>query len=293
MSTSSDRWDWKIRLLGAALGALSSLAVGIAMAVTVVGAYVGAAGIPAGAVTGAIFAPHLVRSRQPALGVGAAAGVACILGIGVFLLVSGLAGGHGGSLEDLVTYARTDGLMMSAIGLGFGVPMSLAAGTMATWAGRRAAKEFDRHWIPSAVVVAFVAVGFAAVIWSAALAGAPEAARRADEVPLEYVVVRESTRAGGGDELFVELRTYWDGERLYGPYAGGPVDAGTVVRDRVQESDWALWVTPWETWEDCPAGEPLVTDEDYGPGPVQLTITVSSGGSVSWERGIDAASAGN
>lgn len=67
--------------------------------------------------------------------------------------------------------------------------------------------------------------------------------------------------------------------------AGLPCSLGT---DSVQ-GDWVIWIGSDRdaTWYERPPIAPLVSADEYGAGPVQLTITIAADGTASWERGID------
>ena len=58
--------------------------------------------------------------------------------------------------------------------------------------------------------------------------------------------------------------------------------------DALQSSDWAIWIgDPTDEWRDRPAGEPLITNLDYGgPGAVQLTIVIAEDGTARAFEGI-------
>jgi hypothetical protein len=286
MSIMSGPAEWKLRVVGAAAGGVSSGSLALLLSWTIVGLYIGLVGIPVGAITGAIFAPRLIRAQRPAGGVVRAAIVACVIGVVGLSSAVALVEGRGASIIDLIEFAALLGLFLfGPISLVLGLPMALAAATVATWWGRRAVRHVERLWLPAVVVVLTVAVSTAVQFAGAVRAGGTEAARRGDQVSAEYRIHNDFAPALGSPRVLLEARSYWDGKRA-GAWTAGVGTCGQG-KNTLQESDWGFWIgRDGGRWQDRPDGDPVVTNEDYGPGPVRLTITIAPDGTATWERGI-------
>jgi hypothetical protein len=167
MSIVSEPGQWKLRTLGAALGAGFSAVVGVLLIWTGIGFYAGLVGIPAGAIAGAIYAPRLARVPKPARSIVRAAWVACLLGIAGHMIVLAIAAALGPMTP---WYAALAGLAFFAVAVaitGFvvGFPVALVVAWLATWSGRRVAEQADRVWLPAVVAALAMAAltGFQAV----------------------------------------------------------------------------------------------------------------------------------
>lgn len=154
MSSKSEPAVWKLRLMGAAAGAVSSGLLGLLLYSTVIGLHVGIVGIPSGAITGAIFAPRLLRARAPAGGIVKAAGVGSLLGVASQLAPMAIAMVLAApSTDGMFPYGVVLALTIAVVGTIFGFPMALVAAALATWWGRRSVRYAERLWIPAAVVL--------------------------------------------------------------------------------------------------------------------------------------------
>lgn len=158
MSSTPAPADWKLRVIGAALGATASVVMGVALAWTYVGFYIGIIGAPAGAVAGAIFAPRLVRSVDLFSGtVMAAALFASAIG---FLAHSAVVvlWVRNSPMTTADSQAVVAILGVSALFLMIATPMALAIALVATWCGRRLVGHVELLWPASLAIVAAVTI---------------------------------------------------------------------------------------------------------------------------------------
>lgn len=172
---------WKLRLVAAAIGALTSAFLALALAMTLVGFYIGLVGIPVGAAVGAVFGPRLIGAERPADEVVKAGLVASALGIIAFGMAAALGEGRGASPLDLIAYAARMSLLVGVASLVYAAPMAMAAAAIATWWLRRAAGRVDLLWPMAAAVVLVVAAGTATALVRAVELGGDEAAMIGDE----------------------------------------------------------------------------------------------------------------
>ena len=148
MSIVSGPSGWKLRALGAALGAGFSALVGVLLIWTGIGFYVGIVGIPAGAISGALFAPRLARSTEPASEAVVAACVACVLGIAGHIAVVGVLAAVDPWSDPLLGFAFL-AVSFTFGGLIVGLPVAMVVSWLATWSGRRVAGQADSLWLPA------------------------------------------------------------------------------------------------------------------------------------------------
>ena len=158
MSLVSAPEEWKVRILGAAAGAVSTTLLGLLLYLAGFGLHVWTISLPAAALTGALFTHSVVRSPRPAGEVVVAALFACLVGIAaqtgilVLLMARGPWNGGIGAFAVLAV-----GFGAGALLIGF--PLAVIVGAVATWLTRRLVRRADRVWKPAAaVVLAAVAV---------------------------------------------------------------------------------------------------------------------------------------
>jgi hypothetical protein len=257
-----------------------SIVLAILTIPTVVGVFVGMVGIPVGALVGFVAAPRLVAAERPGPLVALSSLVATVLGTGGYAVVWAISEGRGASLADLMTFAAVNMGIAGAIGLAFGGPMSLVAAFVATSLLRRWREWAERLSILSGLLVAAVVVATGSVLVAAFLAPGDQAAQYGDRVPFTY-----SVQNRGGQELYLEIRSYWKGEVAGGSSSDlvGDCTAGT---DSLQGSDWAIWLGPDSEWRDRPAGDPLISSHQYPDHiPVRLHIVIAADRAISIEPG--------
>lgn len=146
--------EWKVRVVGAALGALFSALLGALLYWTVIGLFVGAVGIPAGALAAAVYAPTILRASRPRRRVVEAASLATVVGVSGLLVVVILdvLGRSSPSIADLILWS----VLYAISGVLFGMPGALIVAAAATWVGRRIPRHVELLWPIAVVVVLFV-----------------------------------------------------------------------------------------------------------------------------------------
>lgn len=270
---------WQVRLLGGALGALSSGVAAIVTLPTIYLAIVALVGVPAGTVVGLVAAPTVVRTQRRAATLVAVASCATVVGALGLVLGYGatlVPGARGANLGDIVVSAAQLALVVGYLSAILGLPVAFVVGYFASYALRRLAPSADRLWLPAALLVAivFAVTSFAAV--QAVVAASEHAASTADRVAFDFVVENE-----GSHDYLIQWASSTDPAAVLDPdgeFAGEEAAPGcTSGGDALEGTDWGvwLWVDPHGLGGPTPVA-PLVSSASYGAHrPIAILLTIS------------------
>jgi hypothetical protein len=278
---------WQIRLLAGASGAVCSAAAGLLLTPTVMGLIFGLVGTPVAAFLGVVYGPELLGEEANESLLRTTAALATVIGtagVGIGFAITQSRGASIGEVSELAFVVTS--LLGVVSGL-LGYPLARIVSRLGYRLGRRLLPLAGRVWLPSAVVLALVAVG---TVFAATVAVRPAgfvAAVFGQRVPFTYVIRNLS----GSDGYLLEARSYADGDvaALDEFPAHSTCTAGEAT---MLNGSWALWLTddPESAWADEPRGDPLVTSSQVGDqGRVDLTIVIGSDGAATWHRGTDTA----
>lgn len=150
---------WQLRLLGGAVGAVTSGVAAVVTGLTGIGLVLGVVGIPVGALLGLCYAPEFVADGDTSPVEDVVVGLATLIGTVALALLLAVSQADGASIAEVLQFGFLATAGLGIVSLIVGLPMTRVVMRAAISVGRRLALRATVLCIPSAVVIAGVAAG--------------------------------------------------------------------------------------------------------------------------------------